>query len=1035
MPSTAHFFTDPTKLSTQLTSYGPVSGNENTEYMITSKLQFSSEADAIAVCTGYVFLQPHATDNSLVNLVLLPILADQIENNYTAVKYFVYRGLKKSNILTGSDEFLAESHPDASDLVNSIWQQYNMLKTLVSTIDSTAPNIAAIGWDTSSNPGTDSLNALHNADNDDIQLAAIQAGQTLAKFDMLNAGFEVMLEENFFEPDLAYVRAADFKITTTIPQSGDIPGNEPIAKMRQREIILNFMDPAAWYMTFFKAGVNIPGDAEPVKGFDALYTTLLSTFITRNTLYLDIRNENSYSLNYYKDNEGQTGDSDYGEHIQVSWDGTTFAPANYYKDYWPILTLSPPANATSNYNELHLKFRKLYNPEPLIFGDYTFKLVADNDNSPTIQLSEPQFLFEFPLGIIENDWTQEFSFVTPNMSSAVSGQNSIAFYLKLFNVRTKLPEISIPSTGFPKETPIDNIFGPITDFPLHWPSDETNWEVYPKKRFYVGPNSILVGESGVERSNNAITFYFRVLNEYYRFDPFLSQDYKNQITTSFMPPSGRSQNSNAEVLISDYLDNGLTYATDFELRKDNVIVNTIPIPIRYFSNEKLRNNNLNYVELSISVSEFEDQIVPALATLDTSVQEPMFTIDAFNQKTDDNGKTYFDGIISIVGLDSNGIYQRNQPSNGNIYIFTRDNYSFSSIAINSNIELPSGHDPNAYFNFSDFIGYAQTAEDVFSIAPFNDSPVSFVTRIRVMYYSGFKFNPIVPDLEYEDNSPEFETKELHKSVMQSPSELLVSYVHLVSKADENLDGDNPSPYLLDLPNAREIDLGHVLFGLQALQFPLENSPSPSLIGRFFLKYNLRGIHYAGWVADIGIAVGTNERHIFDNEVPVAVRHYGNIYYPENPDIDRYFEISAPEPDLEGDIDAYGLKAAWEDVESINPEFKFSDVLKYYFQNPDPENNLNHYGNRYFIFCLQNGIVTQISGNTYSWPNYTNLPVSLLEPVEWMATFWFDQYNELLLIFKNPPVNYHFQDCKYVLIKFLQWLKPRLENEQPNKSFL
>lgn len=667
-------------------------------------------------------------------------------------------------------------------------------------------------------------------------------------------------------------------------------------------------------------------------------------------------------------------------------------------------------------------------------------MVADNDNSTTIQLSEPQFLFEFPLGTIENDWTQEFSFVTPNISSFVPGQNSLVSYLKLFNVRTTQPEISIPSSGFPKETPIDNIFGPITDYPLQWPSNETNWRVYPKKRFYVGPNSILVGESGVERSNNAITFYFRVLNEYYLLDPFLTEDYKNQITSSFMPPSGKSQNSNKEKVISDYLNDDLTYQTDFELRKDNVAVNTLVIPIKYFFNKTLSNRNLQYIELSISKSEFEDQVLPALATLDTTVQEPMFTIDAFHLKTDNNGKKYRDGVISIGGIDTNGIYQRNQPSGGNIYIYTRDMLSFDSIPVNTNLQLPSNHDPNAYFNFSDLIDYIQATEDVFTASPFNDSSISFVTRLRVMYYGGFIFNAVIPDLDYRDNSPKFKEKEIHKSVMQSSSLQREAFIHLISRADENLDGDNPSPYLIDTSNSREIDLGHVLYGLQALQFPLENSPDPKN-GKVFLAYNLKGIHYASWVADVGIAVGTNERHIYDGHVPVAVRKYGNIYYPENPDIDRYFEISAPEPDLEGDVDAYGLWKAWEEVESLNPEFKFSDVLKYYFQNPNSDNNFYHYGNRYFIFCLETGIVTQISGDNYSWPDYVNLPTSLLEPIEWMASFWFDQYNEFDIfdynksmigkLTKNLIVNYQFEDCKYVLIKFLQWLKPRLENEQPN----
>lgn len=354
---------------------------------------------------------------------------------------------------------------------------------------------------------------------------------------------------------------------------------------------------------------------------------------------------------------------------------------------------------------------------------------------------------------------------------------------------------------------------------------------------------------------------------------------------------------------------------------------------------------------------------------------------------------------------------------------------------------------NAYFDFAELINYEEKSEDIFMNAPFFDDTVKFTSRLRKVYYYGLAFNAATPEIEimYGNEGLFFEKQYFNNDIK------MITYNHLTARSNENLIGDNPSPYLTDSSNSREIDLGHLLYGLQALIFPLsQTNTSLSLDGfiniaaKIYKAYNLESIHLAGWVADVGISVGYNERHKDLQEKPIDLQDFSNtnIHFPENPDIDRYYEISAPEADLEGDIDAYGLYKAWQIVLGNNANAKLSDVLKFYYQNPSPSSNItndnfNCYENRYFIFCLKTGITSQISGNNYSWPDYQNIPTSLLEPIEWMASFWVDHYNGkyfMMKKIKNLPTKKNYTDNTYVLIKFLQWLKAKVQSEQTSMTF-
>jgi hypothetical protein len=395
----------------------------------------------------------------------------------------------------------------------------------------------------------------------------------------------------------------------------------------------------------------------------------------------------------------------------------------------------------------------------------------------------------------------------------------------------------------------------------------------------------------------------------------------------------------------------------------------------------------------------------------------------FQTLQDDNGIFFKKGMIKISGLDSSGSYILVPPNTGNIIVYTVNGLQLNSEAAGLTLSgIPDKKSPTPNLTPAEMVQFIQRLEEFYA----SDTTEKFTTRLRVLYYGGTIFNAAIPDLQYAEANGD--PVWLNNSVthLYSNDYYKEAYDRLASKADENDIADNPSPYLFISNNNLLIDIGHFLYGLQALLHPLLASNTLAPISLAFQAYNLDGVDYAGWPGDVGLSVGDNEWQKFTGDPPS-----NDLWNPVNPDIDRYYEIHAPNADLEGDIDAFGLWKLWDyNVQQIQ-SFKLSELLSdYYINNSHPYYNFN---NRYKIFCEENNIIVFVSGITYSWPDYTNLPVSLTDTVNRIATFWFDtkwgQVSFLTKALFSTLVINSYMDSNYVLIKFLQWLKPKLQSEQ------
>ena len=119
----SHYFIEsggfPSQLEEQ--SFGPAS---STEFRLTSQFTLTSAKKAFAICKGVVLLQQQtgAGNEDKVNLVLRPYSQPFPGLN---VKYFVYRGLQKSDFFnTASVPKIIKSNATTADYIYSNISNY-----------------------------------------------------------------------------------------------------------------------------------------------------------------------------------------------------------------------------------------------------------------------------------------------------------------------------------------------------------------------------------------------------------------------------------------------------------------------------------------------------------------------------------------------------------------------------------------------------------------------------------------------------------------------------------------------------------------------------------------------------------------------------------------------------------------------------------------------------------------------------------------------------------------------------------------------
>jgi hypothetical protein len=309
------------------------------------------------------------------------------------VKYFVYRGLKKSDFFTGNLIKTADS--STSDFINKINDDFNSFYTPPPTnqagVAMQVPPFSAkfIGFDeTATAPPANTLlssfffkesefvaaGAVFNEE-DAFELPMIAAGKSLGTFAAGDCGIDVVLnygdyqhelDNGDFVFDLTYARKA--KATIEL-----LATDTDIQKKLKREQITQFIDIAAFYGLFIKEGLvnatTASGDVQVKKG-NAIYSDLLNSFFTKNNWYLYIQSDRSRSYNFYENYKIAATNTKNLKIGTVAPTATTpLVDAFYNTNDWPLIinNVTQTANAAGS-NKLYLQLVTDNNVNTVLYG-------------------------------------------------------------------------------------------------------------------------------------------------------------------------------------------------------------------------------------------------------------------------------------------------------------------------------------------------------------------------------------------------------------------------------------------------------------------------------------------------------------------------------------------------------------------------------------------------------------------------------------------------------------------------------------------
>lgn len=513
-------------------NFGPTATNPDTEFRVTSVHTIASPSNAYAITKGSVFVIPDAASPATkVNLILRPTEQPEKEG-LPSVKYYVYKGILLTSLIDGVN-IAADT---SNELTASIWDSQRKRNDSAdkasgagsgTTNDSNSPPLKEsilreIG--TSFGGDTAVYNMFFKDEEGNEQLPTVEAGWHIGDFSPGEIGIEIITEQIGFEPDFTFISTLENKITATalpiIPNQA-----ETFSHWNEKEKILNFLDPCAFFGSFYSTGLKAfkSGSKGGYQG-DGIYAEiLLPIFANKNRVYVDIRNEHEYSYNYYQNYSGfntlAPQNNLYFEGNDSNGNELTFPEIDYntFNNYnWPLLVVEN-TNITAPVSAevlLQFAFPRMDNPNP-IFVPVQGKLEKSKLGKI---LSKKEFKFlQFPLN---NDITENVGVRTPNYTDN-SAIELISTYVRIKFLR-EMPQCppdrsAVPLQSFSTATSIrgffdlDNVFTPF-DMILPWGdsdlldgiNDNDSWvyfnEVYSDVLRTSGQS--FLANSGIARDEN-----------------------------------------------------------------------------------------------------------------------------------------------------------------------------------------------------------------------------------------------------------------------------------------------------------------------------------------------------------------------------------------------------------------------------------------------------------------------------------------------------------------------------------------------------
>jgi hypothetical protein len=402
MSAKSHFFIEsggfPAQLSGQ--GFGPQS---ETVFNLTSRFSLDAPKKAFSICKGVVLLQPQTGDPDKVNLILRPYKQPFPGLN---IKYFVYRGLQKSDFFTtDSDPLIIAKSSSTSDFINKINDDFDAFHKgrvkkegeTVTPIPVPAFTVKFIGYDATLTDTTIQLSdfffkeskfvAAGNTfdEKDDFELPLIDIGKSLGNFAEGECGIDVVLNYGDYKHDfdntefafnLEYARKPFAEIT--------VNGSTDFIKKLQREQSTQFIDIAAYYGSHVENGVvtaTASGVQTEKKG-TAIFSDLLNKFWTKNNWYIYIQSDRTRSYDFYKNYKIGAGPENLKTGLlkDTATNEVSMTAILYGNSKWPVLINTQNQANTVATNNLYLQFPTDNNNNTAFYGQLAKVANAQKDN-------------------------------------------------------------------------------------------------------------------------------------------------------------------------------------------------------------------------------------------------------------------------------------------------------------------------------------------------------------------------------------------------------------------------------------------------------------------------------------------------------------------------------------------------------------------------------------------------------------------------------------------------------------------------------
>ncbi len=407
MSAKSHFFIEsggfPAQLSGQ--GFGPQS---EAVFNLTSRFSLDAPKKAFSICKGVVLVQPQTGNPDKVNLILRPYNQPFPGLN---IKYFVYRGLQKSDFFsTDSEPLIIAKSSSTSDFINKINDDFNAfhegrVKEEGETVTPIpVPSFTAkfIGYekekDDDDNDGTlliplsdfffkeSKFVAAGDTfdEKDDFELPLIDIGKSLGNFAQGECGIDVVLNYGDYKIDDAHEFAFNLEYTRKPFAEIRVNGDTPFKQKLQREQSTQFIDIAAFYGSHVENGfvtATASGVQTEKKG-TAIFTDLLNKFWTKNNWYVYIQSDRTRSYDFY--GNYKIGEDPENLKTGLLKDTATnevpMTAITYGAFGWPVLINTQQQTNTITTNNLYLQFPTDNNNNTAFYGQLAKVANAQKDN-------------------------------------------------------------------------------------------------------------------------------------------------------------------------------------------------------------------------------------------------------------------------------------------------------------------------------------------------------------------------------------------------------------------------------------------------------------------------------------------------------------------------------------------------------------------------------------------------------------------------------------------------------------------------------